>query len=290
MENSQNPTENTTLIQGKTFENIMSFVFSSPAAIKTWEQPIDFFGQTLRLHQHAEGPCGLFSVLQAYIIMNHHKNPKKTPEQLLYDSAADIMFKIRKCYAFCQFIDLENKVMQISLMKNREDAIQYMEKSDYLVQKNSVFLLAISFVYLTGPALLNSYAVPEPFIGDNGYASVQFVLLLITGMIADSASDDFMVYSSFLFSGVCFSQDIGMLYADRDSIEEREIGKYLMFPKEDIWIIYYGGHFNTIAYEKDKNFYEYNNLSTSDDAATLCSKKHVLYDTLYSIILEKPSK
>lgn len=269
------------VLKGENFCKFMSFVSNNEIGDQ-WKKPIHFAGNTLRLYQYDDGPCGLLSLIQAYILINHAKNMKMSRDDLLIHSILDIMKKIRNIFAFCQCFDTKNKELMFYVTKSESEAKEYLTNSGILQVDISLILILISFAYICGPSLLNSFAFKDPLISDNGQTSIQLVLLLLTGMAADSLNDFHTVQGGIFFSGILVEQDIGFIIVNEDDSDSR-VGFPLLAPKEKIWIIYYGGHFTTIAYIKNE-FREYNNIDHSLNEYTVCTKKHILYNSLISLL------
>lgn len=269
------------ILKGESFSKLMSFV--SPTKIPDqWRKPIHFVGDTLRLYQYDDGPCGFLAVLQAHILINHHKNPKMQKDELLIQAILDVMKKIRNIYAFCQCFDSENKELMFYVTKSEFEAKEYLKSSEMLQDDISTLLLLVSITYISGPSLLNSFAFKEPFISNNGQTSIQFVLLLLTGMAVDSLNDCHSVQGGIFFSGVLTEQEIGFIIVDEIEAYSK-VGFPFLAPKEKIWIVYYGGHFTTITYT-NKQFREYNNIDQTLNEFTVCTNKHVLYGSLTSLL------
>lgn len=268
-------------LKGDNFAKVMSFV-KNGAIPEAWRQPIDFVGDTFRLYQKLPGPCGLLSALQAYILVNRKKNPDASPNELLIQSTLQIMLKMRQSFVFCQLYDEFNKKLVFYATDNYDVADAYLKDSGFMQCQIAVLLLTISFVVLTGPSLLISYAFPEPFIDLKGYTTMQFVLLLTTGLITDSLNSEFCVHGAVLVTGVVLDQDIGMLLVDEEGADQK-VGYPLLNPNEKVWIIYYGGHFTSVIYI-DGEFREFNTTDHDPIEYTVCGPNHILRQTLDQII------
>ena len=268
-------------LKGQSFSKLMSFVSTTEIG-EQWKKPIQFVGETLRLYQYDDGPCGFLAVLQAHILINHSRNAKMSNDDLLIQSILDIMKKIRSIYAFCQCFDNENKELMFYTTKSESEAREFLINSGILEVDISLLLLLISIAYISGPSLLNSFAFRDSFISNNGQTSINFVLLMLTGMPVDSLSDFHSVQGGIFFSGVLTEQEIGFIIVDEDESYSK-VGFPFLAPKEKIWIIYYGGHFTTIAYINNQ-FQEYNNIDKSPNEFTICSNKHILYGSLTNLL------
>ncbi|OHT04458.1 hypothetical protein TRFO_06364 [Tritrichomonas foetus] len=268
-------------LKGENFGKLMKFVGKLPIG-DSWKQPIHFVGDTLRLYQTGEGPCGFFSVIQAYILLNHKKNNGMQREDLLIQSILDIMKKIRNIYAFCQCVDFGGSELMFYVTTNEDLARKYLKESGILYVDIASLILTVSFVYIAGPALLSSYAFGDSLIDDNGQTTIQFVLLMITGTIADSPNQNYSVHGQMLITGVLVEQDIGLILVDENE-SDHTVGYPLLSPKYKIWIVYYGGHFTTIMFE-DGQFFEYNNLNHMNEEYKLCTEQHILFSTLLDLL------
>jgi hypothetical protein len=239
-------------ISGAHFDTLINFVFSPGTDIAPWCTPVGFVGSTIRLYQPMPGPCGLFAVLQAYILLHRKGRPSLPNHEYLADSVLDIMFRLRRSpvFIFCQIFDPGNKSLLFLSTSDRDAAKNYINDSGFLRTPIAALLLAISFVCIAGPAKLSGLSINEPMLYPDGRTTVQFVLLLITGNVADSASDDLKVVGSSLYTGVLVRQDIGYLIQDEQEAHDH-VGEPLAKPKELIWVRFLGGHFDAIAHAQD---------------------------------------
>jgi hypothetical protein len=242
-----------TEIRGQQFDILVNFVFRPGTDLNSWQTAIEFVESTFRLYQPEPGPCGLFAVLQAYILLNHKRNPDHSNQDCLIESVLDIMFKLRQSsvYILCHVFDRENKVLIFVSSDKREAVKKFLDESGILATPIAALLLALSFVCLAGPSKLSSLSLNEPMLEADGKTTVQFVLLMITGNMADSASADIRVVASTLYLGVLVRQEIGYLIQDEEEAHDI-VGDALGKPKELIWVRFLGGHFDVIVYTEDE--------------------------------------
>jgi hypothetical protein len=239
----------TRVMTGATYDKLIGFAFHPDTELASWFTPIDFVGRTLRLYQPLPGPCGLFAVLQAQILMNHKHNPEIPTLELLLDSVLDVMSRLRggNAFIFCQMWSRRERILVFVSTSNRRATRTFLSDSGLLQTRIAAILVVISFVCLAGAPMLSSFSIAEPMIYRDGQTTVPFVLLLITGNVADSAAQDFRVVGSVMYTGVMTTQDIGYLIQDEAQAQDRE-GESLAHPKEQISVRFFGGHFDAIMY------------------------------------------
>jgi hypothetical protein len=237
-------------MRGDVFAKLLSFAFAPDTDLDSWRTPIHFAGPTYRLYSPHPGPSGLFAVLQAHIILNAKSSPKLGPSDLLVDAILDVMSQMRggQKYIICQVLNVERRSMTFLTTIDRETARLYLHHSGFLQTKLAALLLALSFVCLAGPAMLNSLALREPLIALDGSTSARFVWLLITGVVADHPGRDFRVERSRLQTGVMQKQAIGYLI-ERDGEVQPGVGEALERPEERIWVRDLGGKFDLISWD-----------------------------------------
>lgn len=262
------------------FDRVMKF--AGRGLGDNWVTPFDFFGDTLRLYQPKAGPCGLFAVLQAHIVSIHHSSPTLSNKDLLVEAVLRTMEKLRTSYTFCQLLDVENKHLVFLATQERSAAEQYLKESGLLQTEIAAKLIAVSLIYLAGPALLSSAAFCDPAVHEDQNTQMHFVLLLLTGFMADTCRDTSVVKNNMLLLGVHTKQDIGLLYMDTGN-SMGEVGEHLMTASESIWVVYSGGHFFTIEWSASE-FRIWDPFLDNDREYLVMIPEHPLYHTLSSLV------
>lgn len=270
------------MIEGENFKKVMSFVGANSMR-EHWDVPLDFLGNTCRLWQPYGGPCGLFAVLQANILLVKRSQPELSNMDLLIEAVLTIMIKLRgNAFTFCQLYD-ENKQQLLILGTNDiNTAREYLQLSGWLQTRIAAKLLMISLIYLVGPARMASFALKEVMVDETQNTHLQFVLLMLTGMPIDSVSDRYCCKGGVLMAGVTDRQNIGLLLMNEGEAREK-VGYTLSSPIEKIWIIYTGSHFLVIEYYKEK-FRSYDNILDNDSESLELKQVHPLYSALEAII------
>jgi hypothetical protein len=273
-------------VRGEQFDTLINFVFHPGTDLESWHTPIDFVCSTLRLYQPHSGPCGLFAVLQAYILLNHKHSPGHSNEEYLIDSVLDVMFRLRRSciFIFCQLFDVPNKTLLFLSTNDRPTTKKFIEESGILKTSIGALLLAISLICLAGPAKLSSLSLNEPMLSQDGKTAVQFVLLLITGNVADSASDDLKVVGSVLYTGVLVKQEIGYLIQDEAEAHD-VVGEPLAKPKELIWVRFLGGHFDAVQFVEG-GFRAFDPYDQTFEESILIKPINPIYDRLIAALPE----
>jgi hypothetical protein len=235
-------------LSGDAFDTLLSFSFHPETDLASWRIPIHFAGPTRRLLSPFPGPSGLFSVLQASILLNDRLPTKSA--HLLIDAVLDVMSQMRggRSFIFCQIFDLEHKHLLFLTTPDRDTARTFLIESGYLQTQIAALLLALSFVCLAGAAMLSNSATRDPLICRDGSTSARFVLLLISGLAADYPGQDFKVDGLALCSGVMIRQVIGYLI-ERDGENQAVVGDALAKPEEPIWVRDLGSRFDVITWE-----------------------------------------
>ena len=234
-------------LRDENFDKIMEFVYDRSKFTNGWDGPLRFVGNTIRLDQRAAGPCGLYAVLQAYLIKKRRAYPQMPREELLMHAVVDVMERCRSLYAFCQLFSEERKQILMIGTSEKETAIQYLKESGLLYTKIALKLLMISYAFLVGPAKLSCFVTNEPFVV-RGETSLQFVYLALTGQVVDEAGDQYVVSGDLIAAGCTEPQDIGVILRADGNGDVVPVGRHLRIPRENIWVVHSGHHFWTVEY------------------------------------------
>lgn len=259
------------------YSKVMKFVCNGSIPDK-WVQPFVFKPKSTCLWQYKDGPCGLFAAIQAYINLLIKKNSKIPSQKLLVDAILMIQQQIRPCFVFCTNFDPQAKRIEWVSTQSQSEAEKFLITSDFLSRENATILFTISIAILVGPIWLNSYAIPDTFITEDGQTNMTFVLLMISGEILDSYHDGNSVMGGIVIKGALVPQRIGLLSInDTEGFQKR--GMRFGSPTERIWIAYYGGHFTTIMATATA-ILEFDPLSRRVMFTTV-TEKHIFYKALY---------
>lgn len=232
------------------FDKVMSFVYDSGKFTNGWDGPLRFIGNTIRLDQKCAGPCGLYAVLQAYILKKRRAFPQMSQEELLIHAVVDVMERCRSLYTFCQlFAEQEKRILMIGTSE-KEAAIQYLKESGLLYTKIALKLLMISYAFSIGPAKLSCFVTREPFVF-HGDTSLQFVYLALTGQVVDEAGDQYVISGDLIAAGCTEKQDIGVILEADGNGNVVPVGRNLGSPRENIWVVHSGGHFWAVEYSSE---------------------------------------
>ena len=224
-----------------------------------WKKPIKIEetkkGEKILFHTE-EKTSGIVSILQAYSIIARKVEPELEGKLLLAKSILMIMKKIRgDNYIFCENAE-EFSSASFKATNSPSNAEDYLVNSSFLDSEVLLFNLLVSFTVVAGPAKLNSPKKKMPFISYQGFPSLNFILLLLTGFPADTTASQYSIEDGSMRIPVSSSQQIGIIGADPGSLQAH-VGGPLSKPKERIWIAIYIGRVTAISFESGC-FMEYN--------------------------------
>jgi len=260
------------------FKKVVGYICGESAP-KSWKQPFLFKENTSYLYQLQSGPCGLFAVMQAYIVKISGKNPNFFPKACLWEAIIEIMQKIRGAYVFCTGIDFERKIITWKSTSDKYIAQTFLGNSGWTDDPNATLNFVASIVILLGPSFLKFYSIPDHFIAEDGYTNMTFVLLLITGEVVDSFIDGNQSIGGMTSKGLLNNPEFGLI-ATSDVQVYQKVGKLFAQPREKIFIAYYGSHFNTLV-KGSNGFFELDSLSKR--LWMPLSPKHAFYSQLQQI-------
>ena len=264
------------VLSGENFHKVMGFVSRTTDGRNfmgdQWNGPLEFIPNTIRLKQTRGGPCGLYAVLQAYILKARMEN-MLSPHELLITAVLDIMDKIRSnTYVFCQLYDLKMERIVIYGVNEREAAANYLRQSGLLYTNIALKLLMISFCFVLGPAMMSTSVTREPFVSERDqYTSLQFVYFMLTGKVIDEPNDGYQCEHGGLISRGCETQqDIGFIRS-HPTENDVKVGRNLGCPKKDIWVVHNGGHFYAVMRGQDNQIRKYDSLAGGEKEFELAS-------------------
>ncbi|OHT03484.1 hypothetical protein TRFO_29151 [Tritrichomonas foetus] len=274
--------------EGKTATEIFSYVL--PVSNKNftipqgWLQGLDFFPHSYRLKQKHAGPCGLFAILQAYILIAKKNIPGVSKMEALRYAVLEIMEKLRAIYAITNEFDVDKNFIDFYITEEREEAENYLAKNFEFDSKLAIIRLMLAFTFIIGPKMLNSYAFKESFITADGNTDIHFVLHVLTGTAIDTMNKKFTIGGGVLLSGIrgkILTQDVGLISCS--NYNASSISDRLLVPYQYTWVVFYGGHFTSLMYD-GADFFE---CDPFDHSFVECCKKvtyeHPLYDFLKKI-------
>ena len=260
------------------YKKTMGFITDKPIK-PPWKQPFEFKGSSICLFQRSGGPCGLFAVVQSYIHYINMYNQNLTANQLLIEAILAIQSRISSYYAF-PLLDDQNMTISYSLTDNIDTARSFLSSGDWLHNQNAIINFLISIVILTGYERLQSYAIPDTFITEDGQTNLTFVLLALSGSILDSYHDNNCDVGGMILKGATQQQTIGVISLGSSDMYQ-PLGNNFLKPKTGIWVAYYGGHFTSIV-ATDCGFFEFDSLSRNL-FFQLVEQKHAFYNKLNSL-------
>ena len=274
-------------LKGESFNRIWELTLGRKQNIpECWRQPIEFIGNTYRLKQEIAGPCGIFSCLQAFILLEKMHNPEATPTDLLIESVIHIMQKIRRAFAFCIEINPSELFCNFALFSiDQEQRFRdFLHKSACFTHHDAVFLLTLSFAFIAGPLILDDVAVTGSLIEDDDNSSMNLVRLLLTGRPCDSFLDNYSVNQWLIFEGIIAEPEVGFLSYEFPDMP-LEIGTKMSHPLYSIWVIYTGGHFVVVQY-RDGCFFLYDPFLKSKNECVQLDARFPLMSLLQKIASE----
>ena len=279
--------------QGEVLQKLLTFVLSKSNGKfmnipENWLQTLIFNPGTVVLKQKKSGPCGLLACLQAYIIVQKIFDINSNDPYLpLAKGIIQIMTKFQRPYSFCDSyrVNNENQIVEIKYnvfdYSHHLDALNFLLNDDFkFLKKITLFELVLSFTFSAGPKLLSSTAFNDPFIFSDSNTSIQLVMLLLNGRIFP----DLPTNEYFLRGGVILS-------AFGQSMQEFGIIDITNFKKDNIlsdnspifkiWIVYYGGHFTTLAKDnQSNNFFEFDTYLNTTTNGRIVTPKHILWEVV----------
>ena len=181
-------------LAGENYEKLAKAIFvkkdgTSPLeALTNWHEPLEFRPETVLLRQLKAGPCGLFAVIQAHIVLDQLRTGDKFDKDAsLVKAILDIFERISRSYAFCTDIDTDRHVFTFLVTESRESAEQFMRDYKFLALYNACLLLSVSYIFTScgGEGLAT---LPEaPYIEFDKQSTVALVWLLLNGSTSDES-------------------------------------------------------------------------------------------------------
>jgi hypothetical protein len=154
------------------------------SGLASWRQPIDFWPDSDKLCQINAGPCGLFAVLQAHIILDQlTANPCEWDKQAALHRAVVAVFScVSSHFFFCtDFSTADPSACQFTfaIIESPEAALAFVADG-YLLRGNACALIIVGLVASrTG---LRDIAVPEkPMIDETQCLDLMGVYWMLTG-------------------------------------------------------------------------------------------------------------
>jgi hypothetical protein len=152
-----------------------------------WHQPLVYFPGTNLLHQTSAGPCGIFAVLEAQIVVQLFSGSTNVDLDLaLRDSVLDLLSRVSPHYVFCVNFDHSRQTCDFDVTDSRDMAHAFLLERDYLAAPRAALLLTLGVIFAA--AGLAELRLPdEPYIEEDQYAALIFVMLMLNGTDGDDA-------------------------------------------------------------------------------------------------------
>lgn len=229
----------------------MSYLCSGSPSL-SWRVPFTFKNGTTNLSMEKNGPCGVISSLQAYMIKYiQNSTEKKFPYDILDECILEIMCQIRNSYVFVTDINEEKKRIKFLVTDDIEDARTYLNECQWTRYPYAILNFTLSIVMLVGPAWLKYSSIAEPVIDENGYTSLNFVYLLLTGEVIDNFHRNNLMTGRIVSKGVSKPSEIGLISVASNG--EGNVGVYASVSKANIWLYFNGSHFTVWIYSQSES-------------------------------------
>lgn len=241
------------------FSKVLKFLVGDSRQIPvSWKCPIKMSHNPsgeLIIFDANEQTSSMMAVLQAYAFVVRKFYPSLEGRKLLVSVIIHIIKLIRgQNFIFCTGFSSDGTGYFTS--SNTEDVVhKYLIESTFLDSPQAVLLLALSFCTVAGPAKLSSPHRKIPFLSSEGYASINFILFLLTGFPADSPSSIFQIENGSMRIPVHTQQQVGLI--DADSNSQYNIGTTLLVPKDKVWVVINKNYYTTVLCSNDV-YFEYN--------------------------------
>lgn len=217
-----------------------------------WEQELLFKPGTEVLRQVKAGPCGVFSVLQGMIQLNRTRVEcvEMSGEQILMASVLDISERIGGRFVFGY--DYNDRKMEVKTVgfSTRQEALLYMNSSQFLRNKRCLMLLIIGFAR---QAMCQSWFPGQlgPMVSGK-QTSMGLVYFLILGTLDPSVIDGLQMtsYASNLNS------NLGIIVIEN---EDSRVNGCWLNPNAPFIICHQKNHFYLCQREGDR-FRVFSNL------------------------------
>ena len=158
--------------------------FSSINSLRNWFQQVKFKDKTNDLlNQIYGGPCGVFAVIQAYIIMLRQdpSNIKSSQIDILNESLLCIEETVTKNeYLFCIDVNSDMKSATFVKFSDRGEAFLWLTETSFTTNERCCLLFSFGLTYLVRDRPWFS-SLPEPFVLEDASTSMAFVWLMLTG-------------------------------------------------------------------------------------------------------------
>ncbi|OHS98630.1 hypothetical protein TRFO_34965 [Tritrichomonas foetus] len=230
-------------IKGESYQKFSKAVFladngsSNLSALKNWEQPLNFRPNSNNLKQYQGGPCGLFAVLQAHIVIKENDNnfQNASQEHILISLILDIFSRISSYYVFCDGFDAKTEYAHFQYTTDLDEAYSFILGTDYIKSYNACLLLTLSIVFASiGMSDLNVPA--EPYIYGDRNTTMALVWLMLNGSTNDA---NLAQTENSNYRGTTQTQ-IGIKVLNNP--DKRVVGTWLN-PNANVFVCHRGCHF-----------------------------------------------
>lgn len=248
-------------LAGDRYETLARAIFkgkdgsSNLAQLKNWLMPVEFFSSGSHLRQTKIGPCGFFAAIQAFLLVDEMHHEEQVDRNVrLHRVILAIFQRISSGFAFCTDIDTEKKVFTFLVTDSYDQALKYLEESDFLKQFNATLLLTTSYIFAS-VGMEQLTGVPDlPYIEDDTMSTVALVWLFLNGATSDEA------LAQVEQTGVGPQKEIGLkvLHTSNPML----IGTWLN-PDASLFVCLSHGHFFVIRVLEDGTLARYDSLMKS---------------------------
>ena len=156
-------------------------------SLHNWMQQIRFRNEKSDLlSQIYGGPCGVFAVIQAYIIKLRQmpENINSSQIDILNEALLSIMECISDEYSFCVDVNPDQNSASFVTLLDRGQAFLWLCENSYTLNGRSVLLFSFGLTYLARNKDWFG-KLPEPFVLEDASTSMAFVWLMLTGHAND---------------------------------------------------------------------------------------------------------
>lgn len=231
---------------------------SNLSNLKNWEQPLKYQSNSDVLRQTKGGPCGLFAVLDAHIVLkrNEPETASSSQEHLLYSLILDIFKRVSTYsnskesekevkYVFCDGFDPGRRFIHFQYTESIDEAYAFLMQSNYTEAYNACLMITISIILASlginedGNCAFQN--VPEnPYIYGDKMTSMALVWLMLNG---STDSINLKMTEDSNYSGLTQKQ-IGIKVLSNP--DKRVVGTWLN-PDASIFVCHMHCHFFVVA-------------------------------------------
>lgn len=267
-------------LKGDDYEKFSKLVYlddfnhTNLSNLKNWEQPLKFRPNSDVLNQTKGGPCGLFAVLDAHIVLkrNESETSSSSQEHLLYSLILDIFQRVSTYsnsddsnnetrYFFCDGFDPQRKIIHFQYTNSLDEAYAFLLQSNYTEAFNACLMITISIIFASLGIKDSEHIVfqnvPEnPYIYGDKMTSMALVWLMLNG---STSSLNLQMTEDSNYSGLTQKQ-IGIKVLSNP--DKRVVGTWLN-PDASIFVCLRAFHFFVVVAEGENDLVVYDSMNSS---------------------------